>query len=214
MHQEPREKSVVPYIALRVGESPVAKQLDLELRGGPGTWGLAYADEVPDDRDSHDVLWQRYHETRDCAGRVTGAPVAGRVHPGRLRETVSRLTCPVCNHPADKTDDGYLFLVPRAKSRIEAPLTTWPPVCREHATVHARDRPDLRDGYTAIRSADPTLHGVRGRQYRRAGTAFEVARRDARMPYGHAQQRWIVAYRLVRRLTHPTVAIEAADAAR
>ncbi|WP_050514117.1 MULTISPECIES: hypothetical protein [Streptomyces] len=210
-HQAPQHRSTVPYIALRTGEGPVTKELTLELRSAD-TWGLAYADETPDDRDSLDVLWRRYHQTRDHAGRPTGDPVAGKVHPDRLRETMNHLTCAVCNHPASQTADGYLFLEPPGEEPVEGRLTTWPPVCMDHVITYAHNRPDLRHGYTMIRSADPNLYGVRGRRLRFAGTAFETFDPDAELPYEQAQGRWIIAEKLVREL-RMTVAIEHADLA-
>ncbi|MEU7162223.1 hypothetical protein AB0A98_38280 [Streptomyces chrestomyceticus] len=101
--QTPHRLPVIPYIALRSGEGPVTHELKLELRS-TDTWGLAYADETPDDRDTHDVLWRRYHHNRYHTGRPTGAPLPGQQHPDRLRETMSLLHCAVCNHPADRSD--------------------------------------------------------------------------------------------------------------
>ncbi|MFD7663517.1 hypothetical protein [Streptomyces sp. NPDC059788] len=208
VHQ-PQHRPTVPYIALRTGEGPATKELKLELRSAD-TWGLAYADETPGDRDSLDVLWRRYHQTRDHAGRPTGAPVAGRVHPDRLRETMSHLTCAVCNRPASQTTDGYLFLEPSGEP-VEGRLTAWPPVCTDHVIAYAHIRPDLRHGYTVIRSADPNLYGVRGRRLRLAGTAFETVDPDTELPYEEAQERWIIAEKLLRQLKHTTVAVEYAD---
>ncbi|RSO26416.1 hypothetical protein DMH15_29530 [Streptomyces sp. WAC 06725] len=211
VHQAPPQHLTAPYIALRTGEGPATKELRLELRSAPNTWGLAFADETPDDRDSHDVLWRRYHHNRYHCGRPTGTPLAGQVHPDRLRETMSRLTCPVCNHPASQTSDGYLFLEPPREDPVEERLTTWPPVCTEHVIAYACERPDLRDGYTAIRSADPTLYGVRGQLMRFTGTSFMTVAPEAELPYGNALMRWVVADQLLRELKRITVVVEYAD---
>ncbi|MFF3272748.1 hypothetical protein ACFYWU_17750 [Streptomyces chrestomyceticus] len=198
---------MIPYIALRAGEEPVAHELMLR----PGEPGLAYVDEVPEDRDAHGVLWQRYHHSRSPSGKPAGAWLNGQVHPDRLRETMTRLHCPLCNFPAGRTGDGWLFLEPIATKTVEGRLTTWPAVCLEHALAYARYRPDLRDGYTVVRSADPVLYGVRGQRLRFAGTAFETSEHNVLLPYGRARGRWIVAERLVRKLTQTTVVIQAAE---
>lgn len=208
--QAVRPPAATPYIALRTGDGPVDQEL--ELRDQSGERGLAYVDEIPEDRDARGVLWQRCSQSLGPSGKPTGAWLTGQVHPGRLRETMSRLHCPICNYPADRSGDGWLFLEPLLAEPVEGRLTTWPAVCLEHALVYARHRPDLRDGYIAVR-ADPVLYGVRGRRYRLAGTVFETAEHDVLLPYEQARGRWIVAERLVRKLTGTTVVIEAADVA-
>ncbi|MEU7205511.1 hypothetical protein [Streptomyces sp. NPDC045470] len=207
--QAVHQPAVVPFIALRTGEEPVDQELT--LRDAPGEWGLAYADEVPEDRDVHGVLWQRHTQSLGRSGKPAGPWLTGQVHPGRLRETMVRLHCPVCNYPAGRSGDGWLFLEPLAAEPVDGRLTTWPAVCLEHALTYARYRPDLRDGYTAVRSAEPVLYGVRGRRLRFAGTAFETAEHDVLLPYEHARGRWIVAERLVRKLLQTTTVIQAVE---
>ncbi|MEU7161153.1 hypothetical protein AB0A98_32750 [Streptomyces chrestomyceticus] len=194
------QRPPVAFITRRTGEGPATAELELRS-DDDGICVLSYADETFADRDSHGVLWRRHHQRHDDAGRPAGEPVAGRMHPGRLREAMSLLNCPIGACPAHLARDGWLFLVPRAQRYTEGQLTMWPPVCLAHIGAYACARPDLRHGYAAVRSAAPVPYGVRARRYRFADDAFEAVGVPVLVPYEQARGRWVVADRLVRRLT-------------
>jgi hypothetical protein len=121
---KPEPKSIVaPYITKWSAEvDPPASVIDV---GG----GIGYADEKPNDRDQHGVLWAR-------ASRHPGEgrPLFAQVHPLRQRRAMRMLLCSVCGGPADRDEDGVLWLLtdhrddwPGWPSRMAA---IEPPVCR------------------------------------------------------------------------------------
>jgi hypothetical protein len=94
-------RSVVPYVT----EWSEEQKPPFVVVERPGM-GIAYADESLVDRDSNGVLWFRM-ASRPGIGR----PVFGKVHPLRQRRAMRRLLCQVCAGPADRTDDGVLWLM-------------------------------------------------------------------------------------------------------
>src|SRR3989442_68826 len=92
----------VPYVATWSEE----RDLPFEVVNRDGR-GIAYADEISADRDIHGVLWHRTY-SRPRRGR----PEFGNVHSLRQRRAMRRLLCQVCGGPADRTQDGVLWLLP------------------------------------------------------------------------------------------------------
>ncbi|WP_176946603.1 hypothetical protein [Lentzea fradiae] len=92
---------VAPFITAWSTE----QDLPCRLVEHPGR-GVAYADEVVTDRDAHGVLW-RQTSTR----RGEGRPEFGRVHPAWQRQAMELLLCQVCGGPADRDDEGVLWLL-------------------------------------------------------------------------------------------------------
>ena len=98
----PANSPTIPYIVSWSAEKPPAKRLTL----APGGRGIAYEDELTHDRDAHGMLWRR-STLRPGQGR----PLFGRVHTARQRRTMRQLLCQICGGPADRTDQGVLWLL-------------------------------------------------------------------------------------------------------
>lgn len=135
----------------------------VELVEVPGR-GIGYADETVTDRDSRGVLWFR---TTHAPGQ--GRPLFGRVHPLRQRRAMRRLLCQVCGGPADRTEDGVLWLGrdhrddwPGWPNRI---AETEPPICVPCVRLSLRLCPALRRGAVAFRARQYPIVGVRGGLY-------------------------------------------------
>lgn len=164
----------------------------------PGV-GIAYADETLYDRDRHGVLWQRV-----AVNQGVGEPKFGEVHPMRQRRAMRRLLCGVCADPADRSDDGVLWLLrdyrgdwPDWPNRMGVDE---PPVCVGCARRASRMCPELRKGAVAIRARRYPIAGVRGLLYRTAGTRPPVITGFHNVAYGDAAARWIQAVKILRKL--------------
>ncbi|MGP4089639.1 hypothetical protein [Streptomyces sp. KR55] len=82
--------------------------------------GVSYADATQDaaHRDLDGVLWE------PCVGTRTGRPAyAEELHPQRQRDAMENFRCAVCRHPADRTPEGMLWLLPLLDDEI--PVTGW-----------------------------------------------------------------------------------------
>ena len=116
----------------------------VERRGG----GIAYLDETLADRDRNGVLWFR---TPFRPGQ--GRPEFGRVHPLRQRRTMLRLLCQVCAGPADRTDDGVLWLLQDHRddwpSWPDGMGVTEPPICLPCVRTSVRLCPSAEEGRCA-----------------------------------------------------------------
>lgn len=151
---------VAPYVTAWSGEPdpPVAL---IERLGG----GIAYTDEVMADRDRHGVLWFRT-PFRPLLGR----PEFGRVHPSRQRRAMQRLLCQVCAGPANRTEDGVLWLL--IDHREDWPLwpdgmgVTEPPVCVRCVRKSVQSCPALRERAAVVRVGTFPIVGVYGVLYR------------------------------------------------
>jgi hypothetical protein len=114
---------VVPYITAWSVEKMVYSEV-IERRG----FGIAFADESVLDRDRDGVLW-----TRRAVGRGVGRPEFGVVHSLRQRRPMGRLLCQVCAQPADRNEDGVLWLLPdyyrKAPGWPENYDLAEPPIC-------------------------------------------------------------------------------------
>ncbi|MFE2727269.1 hypothetical protein [Kitasatospora sp. NPDC059327] len=138
---------------------------------GPDGARIAYDRETPADR-VHGVLVLR------CTGRQgLGEPLWEAVHFGRQARQMDSLLCRVCERPADRTDEGTLWLLPRPTTPggqprtlqpgwPEGAVTEHPPICAPHALSSPRRCPALR-GARLVRSFETRPFGV-------AGLAFDL----------------------------------------
>jgi hypothetical protein len=185
---------VVPYVTSWTEEVEPAPM----VMWVPGS-GIGYADEILADRDRHGVLWCR---APSRPGR--GRPEFGLVHPLRQRRAMRRLLCQVCAGPADRTEDGVLWLVREFREDWpgwpERMAVTEPPVCRPCAGLSLRVCPALRRGATVFRVRQYPVVGVRGERY----AGGELAPRllgEAMVSYDDRTVRWIRATNLLRELS-------------
>ncbi len=178
---------IAPYITSWSAEQDLPYKL-VERFGGIG-----YADESFGDRDARGVLWQRA-----AVRHGVGKPEFGRVHPLRQRRAMRQLLCQVCAEPADRNDDGVLWLLRDYRDDWQG----WPdgmgcnepPVCVPCVPLSLRLCPALRRGAVAIRAREFDVAGVRGALYR-AGTVEEASH-----AYDDPDVRWLVASALIREL--------------
>ncbi|MFF3626414.1 hypothetical protein [Streptomyces sp. NPDC002164] len=120
------------------------------------------------------------------------------------------LLCQVCAEPADRNEQGWLFLDWR---RLDAPLTwpersvtSMPPLCAEHARVSVRQCPYLRRAeYAVLRVRKPQLYGVSGTLYQLADTGWHTSENDVLSPYSSPRLPGMLASRLHRQLRGVTV---------
>ncbi|MDT3395495.1 hypothetical protein RKE29_02335 [Streptomyces sp. B1866] len=156
-------------------------------------WGIAYRDEVPQDR-LDGVLWSRLSILpKDMRGR----PEFGRVHARRQCRAMRKLLCQVCGGPADRTEQGVLWLLkddldPNDPSWQENLRTTHPPVCLPCAKKATLQCPHLRRDFVTLRVRDPQPYGVYGVLYPPGGPAT-----DATVAYDDHAIRWVRAAQAV-----------------
>ncbi|WP_264372748.1 MULTISPECIES: hypothetical protein [Streptomyces] len=203
---------VVPYIA-QWSEEREERTVVVGRAGG-----IAYADEVLQDRDADGVLWSRI-ASRPGRGR----PEFGKVHGLRQRRAMRRLLCQVCGGAADENADGVLWLLgenpdnPENSDNQDNWLpgleTTHPPLCLPCAASAVRLCPHLARGYVALRVRDFRPAGVWGALYR-PGFPLPVGAGPAGVPYGDARLRWVRASQLVVRLDAFSVVDLVAEARR
>lgn len=185
-------RSVVPYVTEWSAEcEPPFVVVEHAGRG------IAYADESLVDRDQAGVLWFRT-PSRPGVGR----PIFGRVHPLRQRRAMQRLLCQVCAGPADRTDDGVLWLMrdfrddwPDWPNRMGE---TEPPVCRPCARLSLRLCPSMRKGAVLVRARRYPVAGVHGLLYSGGRRPVPVGPLTASLD--DPAVRWVRAARLVREL--------------
>jgi hypothetical protein len=148
-------RGVVPYIATWSEEHEPPLNL-VEHRG----IGLGFADETAADRDREGVLWNR-SVMRPGQGR----PRFAVIHPWRQRRVMRRLWCQVGGHPADRDEQGVLWLLPDRRNAWtgwpEGLQVAEPPVCIGCAVLATRLCPHLRQGYVAVRAPVPAVWGQR-----------------------------------------------------
>lgn len=187
----------VPFVT-RWSEERDPPSRVIERPGG----GIAYADESLLDRDDRGVLWFR---TPSRPGH--GRPLFREVHPLRQRRAMRRLLCGVCGEPADRTDDGVLWLLrdfrddwpgwPNGMAAIE------PPVCRPCVPLASRLCPSLRKGAVTVRVRHAPVAGVRGALY--GGGVVPESLGDVTVAYDDPRARWVRAINLVRQLCDCTL---------
>jgi hypothetical protein len=183
---------VVPYIATWSGERKPPVRI-MEHSWG----GIGFADETATDRDSDGILWTR----------ITGQPGCGRpqfavIHSQRQRRAMRRLLCQVCGQPADRNEDGVLWLLPDYYSRHDGPENfdiTEPPICRSCVPIALRLCPALRNGHLTVRARTTPICGVKGLVYR-AGSPAPVLIREELVHVNSPAIRWTVAEHLLRTL--------------
>jgi hypothetical protein len=163
-----------------------------------GSRGIAYPDEDFHDRDAEGALWRRV-PSRQGQGR----PEFARVHTLRQRRVMRNLRCQICAGPADRTEQGVLWLL--HDDREDSPdwpenvTAAHPPLCLPCAVRSVQSCPHLRDQYVPVRVRNPEMHGVYGVLYR-AGRVTPEPSDDVIVPYGDPRMRWTLASQLVRPL--------------
>ncbi|GLZ42883.1 hypothetical protein [Actinokineospora sp. NBRC 105648] len=168
----------------------------------PDGRGIGYADESILDRDTRGVLWDR------ATGRPGGRPQFARIHPLRQRRTMLRLLCQVCASPADRDDDGVLWVLWNRTTDWpdwpERALVSEPPICLPCLDHALRLCPALREGHFIIRARSYDLYGVDGLPY---SPAFPrpVPRDREIVPFSSPVIAWTLASKLARRLGDCTV---------
>jgi hypothetical protein len=190
--------SVVPYVGQWTGEDSPPYSVVRRPEGGIG-----YADETIMDRDEWGVLWVRM---RSRIG--VGKPLFTKLHPRRQRRAMLRLICQVCAEPADRSEQGMLWLLPGshvsgADEQDDGIATTQPPLCRQCARISSRMCPALRDSHVALR-ARSHVYGVTGVVFR-PGHPFPrmtATDYDGVVPFSSPAIAWTLATHLVRVLTH------------
>lgn len=187
-----RRPGIVPYIASWTAERRPLDPVVASMRHG----GIAYVDEVPHDRDSHGVLWRR-STLRPGKGR----PRYGAVHSARQRRSMRKLLCQICAEPADRTTEGFLWLLGDDrddwKGWPENMAATHPPVCLPCSAIAVLLCPYLARGYVAVRVRAPQVGGVYGALYcpNPSGPPQPVS--DVTVPYDDRQMPWVLAAQLV-----------------
>ncbi|GAA1307470.1 hypothetical protein GCM10009634_70550 [Saccharothrix xinjiangensis] len=199
-----RPRLIVPYIAMWSGETTEEEPRLVVL---PSRTGIGYADEILGDRDSRGVLWDR--ATLDPGH---GTPRFAQIHVHRQRRAMRKLLCQVCAGPADRDDDGTLWLIP---DRTQ-PWPNWPegmavaepPICRPCAHLATRACPALRaEGHFVIRAREHPIHGVDGTHYR-PGPHSPVPVTSQPVAFDDPAIRWVLASKLVRTLHDCTIATD------
>ncbi|HVK25344.1 MAG TPA: hypothetical protein VM677_28640 [Actinokineospora sp.] len=184
---------VVPYITDWT-EEPQFSPIVVQRADGHG---IAYADEGLGDRDANGVLWARV-----ASEPGSGKPIFGKVNSLRQRRAMRKLLCQVCAGPADKTDDGVLWVV--RDYRDDWPGwpngmgVTEPPICLPCLRFSARACPALRRGYAAIRARRYAIAGIQGLRFH-PGTPPRPAEMTV-VSFDHPDAAWTVASTLVREL--------------
>ena len=190
--------TTVPYIARWSAEQSLTPDVVATARG------LAYPDETLHDRDQGGALW-----ARTALRRGQGRPDFGGIHSQRQRRAMQRLLCQVCGGPADRTQDGVLWLVEDRrgdwKGWPEGLVTTHPPVCLPCARLSVAQCHHLLTGpWVALRVRDSVVEGVYGRPYHLQEGRL-VRGEKAVVLYDNPGIRWVVASQLTRTLRGCTI---------
>jgi hypothetical protein len=187
---------VVPYVA------PWSTEREMPASVIASPTGIAFVDEVLGDRDERGVLWKRM-PSRPGHGR----PLLGQMHSLRQRKAMRRLWCSVCAGPADRTDEGVLWLLPDRRSDWpdwpNRMGVTEPPVCLPCARLAIGACPALHDRYAAFRAGRFEISGVYGIQYRGGRSIPNQAQLDL-VHFDDPRICWTLAVQLVRQLTDCT----------
>ncbi len=195
-----------PYIASWSGE----RDVPAAVVERPGL-GIAYVDETVFDRDRHGVLW-----IRALSRPGIGEPLFAKVHPMRQRQAMRRLLCNVCAKPADRNDDGVLWLLKDHRTDWpgwpENMGVTEPPVCLPCVRLSVRLCPALRPGAVGVRARQTPILGAYGTLYR-SGGLLPIPMEDTTVAFDDSRIRWLKASKLVREL-HDCTLVEVAELCR
>jgi hypothetical protein len=187
--------TVVPYVTRWTAEESIPSTI-VERLGR-----IAYADETLGERDEHGVLWER---VPFLPGK--GQPRFGIVHALRQRRAVRKLLCQVCAGPADRSDQGTLWLLPDRRDWPNWPENmgcTEAPICQSCAQISIRTCPALRQGYVAFRVRDCPVSGVSGAYYV-PGRPYPIFAGQSLVAFDDLRIRWTRAAHLVRELHNCT----------
>lgn len=165
--------------------------------------GIGYADEILGDRDSRGILW-----TRNPSHPGEGKPHFGEVHGPRQRRAMRKLLCQVCANPADRSDDGVLWIMRDHRDDWpgwpEGIDVTEPPICATCAELSARICPALRQGHALIRARIYPVVGVLGSYYDLTPPSPSPVEAGV-IAFADPRIRWTVATQLARQLTDCTI---------
>ncbi len=189
-----------PIIAPHITAWTAEQDLPYRLIAIPGV-GIGYADETAADRDRNGILW-----CRTASNPGVGQPVFGRVHPDRQRRAMLRLRCQVCAGPADKTNDGMLWLLQDHRGDWPGwPNTmgvTEPPICRACVRTSTDRCPALRRGAAIIRARRYPIAGAYGALHIGPQlTAVDIVS----VPLDDPHIWWLRAHSLIRELNDCTL---------
>ncbi|PQM19525.1 hypothetical protein [Streptomyces xinghaiensis] len=200
----------VPYVVWWDQELPPSLADICLRRDRPG---IAYGDERPQDR-CRGVLWARM-----SGKRGDGKAVFPALHPGRQRAAMWHLLCQVCNGPASRTPEGWLFLFEKPSGPTEdmpdGPGPDWPegvrtrqpPVCLTCAPI-ARDHcPHLSGRCVAVRAQAVRRAGVNGALFQPAGFGVAQVESDLALIFGAEGIRWLLGSQLLVTL-HSTTRVD------
>ena len=153
-------------------------------------------------RDSTGVSWQPW-----ALRQGDGKPEYGTVHGPRQRRAMRRHLCQVCGGPADKNEQGVLWLLenhPTVPGWPEREVTTHPPVCLPCAQLAARLCPHLRDSCVAVRVGRVVTDGIYGQLYT-PGLAGPVRGGKQVVFADDPRVRWMVGAQLAATLQNVTI---------
>jgi hypothetical protein len=121
---------------------------------------------------------------------------------------MSHLLCQVCAGPADRTEDGVLWLLPDHRddwaSWPKGMAAVEPPVCLPCVRTAARLCPALRKGAAAVRVRRYPVVGVRGALWKRVRGTLEAVEHVI-VPFTNPAIQWVQAGGLVRELNGCTI---------
>jgi hypothetical protein len=119
-----------------------------------------------------------------------------------------RLLCQVCGQPADRTEQGVLWLLTDHREDWlnwpENMANTYPPVCLPCAQVAIHGCPALQAGHVAIRAKTFPVCGVYGVFYE-AGYPHPRSVKDIVATHSNPAIRWTRAAQLVRSIQDCTI---------
>ena len=154
-------------------------------------------------RDSTGVSWQPW-----ALRHGDGTPEYGTVHGPRQRRAIRKLLCQVCGGPADRDEQGVLWLLEDHRGKEpgwpEQEVTTHPPMCLPCVPLAVRLCPHLRGNAVAVRVRDTVVDGVYGQMYHR-GTPLPVRGEREVVFTGDRRMRWMVGAQLAATLTGCTI---------
>jgi hypothetical protein len=188
---------VVPYVTSWSEE----KKVRAKVVERPGI-GIAFAEETVYDRDREGVLW-----ASKTLRHGKGRPEFGVVHGLRQRHAMRRLLCQVCAQPADRNEDGALWLLPGYYQEAEGWPENYdlaePPICLPCVPIATQRCPALRKGYLGIRARNAPICGVRGLVYQ-PGPPGPALVGEYLVRYDHPTIHWTLADQLLRTLHNCT----------